>query len=511
MTSFRAICLIAFCLTALAARAGHAAVLTSPVKVSGGAVAGLHADGLNTYLGIPFAAPPVGNLRWRAPQAVPPWQGVREARDFSAACAQTAVWMTEAKSEDCLYLNVWAPEHATRLPVIVWIHGGGYYGGSGKYSAGNLAKRGAIVVSMNYRLGVLGFFAHPELSAESPDHASGNQALLDQIAALRWVKDNIAAFGGDPSRVTIMGESSGSESVAILIASPLAKGLFQRAIAESGNDSMPINAEEKVRFQYKADAEASGLAFATAAGAPHLAELRSLSVEALHQQAWKARTAVEGHVLQQDLSTTYRNHLQNDVPLLMGWNAEEGRDLTQEIAHIGNLSADHVRGLVAMLLGRAPSDALLANYPGIVDAKPSRAAIDQLMTDWWGWRMAYWAGLQAKYGKSSSYLYFFAHQPAEPLTPCSYSCGAGHGSEIPYVFDNLGLDQRPWSSADRQLSARLADTWIHFASTGSPNKKELPAWPAYDGSQATVQRFGNAEELKRFPLPDFSVFPQLAN
>ena len=507
MVHFRAVSLVASCLFACAA---HAAELTSPVKVTGGEVAGLQADALKTYLGIPFAAPPVGNLRWKAPQPVVPWKGVKEVRDFSPACAQTAVWMPEQKSEDCLYLNVWTPEKARNLPVIVWIHGGGYYGGAGKYGAGNLARRGAIVVSMNYRLGIFGFFAHPELSAESPDRASGNQAILDQIAALRWVKSNIAAFGGDPGRVTIMGESSGSESVAILVATPLAKGLFHRAIAESGNDSMPINAEEENRFERKAGAEAKGQAFAKAAGAQNLAELRAMSVETLHKTAWSPRTVVEGHVLREDLTTTFRHHRQNDVPLLAGWNAEEGKDLTQEIAHIDDLNADHVRGMVATLLGRAPSDALVAAYPGLVDAKPKRAAIDQLMNDWWGWRMVRWAELQAKYGQSKPYVYFFAHLPAEPLTPCAYGCRAGHGAEIPYVFYNLDQDKRPWTSADRQLATRLADTWVNFASTGNPNGKGLPAWPAFNGSMASVQRIGDEVQLKAHPLPDFSVFPQLA-
>jgi para-nitrobenzyl esterase len=509
MMHYRAIALVALCMATLASHAEPAAAPTRPVKVTGGEVAGLQADGLRTYLGIPFAAPPVGKLRWRAPQPVVPWTGVKQVRDFAPACAQTAVWLHETKSEDCLYLNVWAPEKAKNLPVIVWLHGGGYYGGSGKYPAGNLARRGAVIVSMNYRLGIFGFFSHPELTAESPDKASGNQALQDQIAALRWVRDNISAFGGDPGRVTIMGESSGSESVAILVASPLAKGLFHRAIGESGNDSMPINAEDNRRFDVLATAEANGVTFTKAVGAKNLAELRTMSVETLHGQAWKPRTAVDGHVLREDMTTTYRNHRQNDVPLLLGWNAEEGKDLTQEISHIGDLAPEHVRFMVASFLGHPPSDALLANYPGILNAKPERAAIDQLMTDWWGWRMAYWAGLQAKYGKTKPYVYFFAHQPAEPLTPCSYGCGAGHGAEIPYVFYNLDLDPRPWTAADRQLATRLADTWINFARTGSPNGNGLPNWTAFDGSMATVQRIGNEARLKRYPLPDFSEFPQL--
>ncbi|WP_353401548.1 carboxylesterase/lipase family protein [Duganella hordei] len=479
--------------------------LTSPVKVTGGEITGLRAGTLNTYLGVPFAAPPVGNLRWRAPQAVVPWQGVKEAGSYAAACAQTAPWITNPKSEDCLYLNVWAPEKAKRLPVIVWIHGGGYYGGTAAqplYNGANLAQRGAVVVTVNYRLGIFGFFAHPELTAESPDKASGNQGMLDQIAALRWVKNNIAALGGDPDRVTIVGESSGGESVAILVASPLAKGLFQRAIAESGNDAMPINAKENSQFDRKT-AEAEGLAAGKAMGAEHLAALRALSVEALQKAAWSPRTIVDGRLLREDLTSTYRNHRQNDVPLLVGWNAEEGKDLAPEILGTSDFTAARHRELVAKLLGHAPSDAVLAAYPGATDVQ-AKASLVQLTNDWWGWRMAHWAGLQAKYGRAKPYVYFFAHQPAQPENPCGYGCGAGHGAEIQYVFDNLHLDRRAWTTADRQLASRLADTWVNFARTGSPNGKGLPAWPAYDGTAASVLRIGGEAQLKANPLPAFS-------
>jgi para-nitrobenzyl esterase len=511
MTTFRAIDLFALftlSLAALSSASSHADELTSPVKVTGGDIAGLQAGKMKTYLGVPYAAPPVGDLRWRAPQAVRPWQGVRQARSFSAACAQTAEWVTHRKSEDCLYLNIWAPQATEKLPVLVWIHGGGYYGGTAAqdgFNGANLAARGAIVVTMNYRLGIFGFFSHPELAAESPQKASGNQGILDQIAALRWVKNNIAALGGDPQRVTIMGESAGGESVAILVASPLAKGLFQRAIAESGNDGFPMTAAENHRFVGRKGAEANGLAFAKAAGASKLADLRAMDVATLHKQAWSPRTLVDGHVLIEDLTTTYRNHRQNDVPLLVGWNAEEGKDLAPEILGTSEFTAARHRELIASLLGRAPSGDVLSIYPGATDAQAA-ASLNQLATDWWGWRMAHWAGLQTTYGSAKSYVYFFAHHPAPPLTPCGYGCGAGHGAEIPYVFDNLAQDKRPWTAADRQLAARLAATWVNFARTGSPNGAGLPSWPAYDGSPATIVRIGEEAELKVHALPDLSLF-----
>jgi para-nitrobenzyl esterase len=478
------------------------AVRAEPVQVTGGAVEGEPIGALTRYLGIPFAAPPVGALRWRAPQPVVPWSGVKQARSFSPACAQTAVWITLPKSEDCLYLNVWTPaQAAAKLPVIVWIYGGGYYGGTAAqplYDGANLARRGAVVVTINYRLGIWGFFAHPELAAESPDHVSGNQGIADQIAALRWVKDNIASFGGDPGRVTIMGESAGAGSVAILIASPQAKGLFQRAIAESGSDIFNSQYDRK-------GAEAKGVALAKSAGARNLAELRGMSVEELHKQAWSPRAIIDGHVLREDLPTAYRNHRQNDVPLLAGWNAEEGRDLAPEILGTSDFNAANRRALMGQLLGRAPSDALLAAYPAATDAQ-AKPNIDRFTSDWWGWRTTYWAGLQARHARSTSYVYFFAHLPAEPATPCGYGCGPGHGAEVRYVFDNLGQDPRRWTSADLALADRLAATWVNFAATGNPNGKGLPAWPAFDGTKATVLKIGDEAQLKAYPLPDFNLF-----
>ncbi|TFW29276.1 carboxylesterase/lipase family protein [Duganella callida] len=493
----RAIGLVALCLAAASA----AAESTAPVRVTGGEIAGLRAGGLNTYFGIPYAAPPVGELRWREPQPVVPWKGVRQAGSFAPACAQTAVWITETKSEDCLYLNIWAPRQADKLPVIFWIHGGGYYGGSGAqkgYDGTNLAGRGAVVVTINYRLGIFGFFAHPELTAESPVHASGNQGLLDQVAALKWVKENVAAFGGDPDRVMIVGESAGAASVAILMASPLGKGLFQSAIGESGNFAAPNSAVDSP-FDSKAGG-AKGLALAKSVGARDLRALRAMSVADLHKPSWKSDVVVDGYLLREDMTTTYRNHRQNDVPLLVGWNAEEGKDLAPEILGTSEFTTARHRELAARLLGYAPSSALLAAYPGATDAQ-AKTSIDKLTTDWWGWRMIYWADLQARYGRSPAYAYFFSHQPATPATPCGYGCGAGHGAEIRYVFDNLAQDPRAWTGTDRQLADRLATTWVNFARSGNPNGKGLPAWPRYTGDQATVLRIGGQHQL-----PDFALF-----
>jgi para-nitrobenzyl esterase len=270
---------------------------------------------------------------------------------------------------------------------------------------------------------------------------------------------------------------------------------------------MPIDAGENALFDRKA-AERDGIAFAKAVGAAHLADLRALSVAALQTPAWSPHPIVDGHLLREDLTTTYRNHRQNDVPLLAGWNAEEGKDLAPELVGTDKFTAARHKTLVTKLLGHAPSAAVLAAYPGATDAQ-AKASIDRLTNDWWGWRTWYWASLQAHFGKARPYLYYFAHRPAEPATPCGYGCGAGHGVEIQYVFDHLGQDPRPWSAYDRQLANRLADTWAAFARTGSPNGKGLPDWPAFDGTPATIQRIGDAVDLQaRGKLPDFSLFGQ---
>jgi para-nitrobenzyl esterase len=507
--------LLAYALAGLAfpaARPVLAERSTLPVKVSGGEIVGTDDGTLKTYLGVPFAAPPVGALRWRRPQPVVAWRGVRKTHAFSAACAQTADWISNPKSEDCLYLNIWAPAKARKLPVIVWIHGGGMYGGTAAvpvHNGANLAKRGAIVVTMNYRLGIFGFFALPELSVETPEHVSGNQGILDQIAALRWVRNNIAAFGGDPDRVTIMGNSAGSESVAILVASPLAKGLFQRAIGESGNDAMPIRPDDDHRFDHEAAAEAKGAAFAKAIGAEHLADLRKLSVAELHKQAWLPRVHVDGYLLRADLTTIYRNHQQNDVPLLVGWTAEEGKDLVGEYVDTRDSTAAKHEDQITKITGLPPSATLLTAYPGTTDAE-AVASLAQLTNDWWGWRMEHWAALQAQYGRSKSYLYYFAHRPTAPSTPCNWGCGAGHGVDIQYMFDNLAIDPRSWTPQDKQLATRLADTVVRFARTGNPAGTGSVRWPAFDGSKDTILTIGNEAELKAHPLPDFSPFDRPA-
>jgi len=480
----------------------------APVRVEGGLIAGTGDDGVERFFGVPYAAPPIGDLRWRAPRPVKAWPGVRAARAFSPVCRQTAPWITDPQSEDCLYLNIWAPRAAKKLPVMVWIHGGGFFGGAGSqagYDGTRLTRQGVIVVTLNYRLGIFGFFAHPELSAESPDKASGNQGILDQIAALRWVQRNITAFGGDPTRVTVMGESAGAISVAALVASPLAKGLFQRAIAESGNDGVPLDPSENMMFD-RTQAEAEGSAFAKGVNAGHLADLRAIDADTLIRKSWAPRTIVDHHVLREDMTTTYRAHRQNDVPIMVGWNADEGKDLAPEILATSVFTAAGHSALLARLLGHTPSARVLADYPAATDAE-AQASIFHFTTDFWGWRMWRWADLQAQARSSKPYVYYFVHSPAEPATPCGYGCNAGHGAEIRHVFDQLDQDPRAWSPGDRQLTREIVGYWTNFAKTGDPNGIGLPAWPAFSGAKASVRRLGTAVEIQeRGALPDFDSF-----
>lgn len=472
-----------------------------------GAAMGVATDGVETFLGVPYAAPPVGKLRWRAPQPSKPWRGVRQATAFGPACAQTADWIKERKSEDCLYLNIWAPTRpaTAKLPVMVWIHGGGFFGGSGAqglYDGTRLARRGVIVVTINYRLGIFGFFAHPELTAR--EHVTGNQGLLDQIAALRWVRRNIGAVGGDPRRVTIMGESAGSESVAILTSSPLAAGLFQRAIAESGNDGSPLTPAEAADFSPKA-AEAAGVALGQRLDRSSIEALRGVPADELLRQPWSPLPDVDGMLIREDMNGAYRGGHANRVPLLVGWNSNEGVDLAPEILGTDKLTAANYETLVTKLLRHSPTPAFRAAYPARDDAE-ARTSLERLITNWWGWRMWSLAQLHHKFAGRPVFAYYFVHWPAEPDGPCGYGCKAGHGAEIRFAFDQLGAEKRAWTRADRLLAEQMATYWTNFAKTGDPNGPGVPRWRAFDGKGASVKRLGTADEIaKRGALPDFDL------
>ncbi len=485
------------------------AAVTEPVRVENGLVSGVPGElrGVRVFKGIPFAAPPIGPLRWHAPMPAPAWTGVRAADTFSANCMQRAAGggafpphggdrSATTMSEDCLYLNVYtgAADPSDRRPVMVWIHGGSLRSGAGAiYEGEELARKGVVVVvTVNYRLGLFGFFAHPELTRESAHHASGNYALLDQIAALQWVKKNIAAFGGDPTRVTIFGESAGSWSVNYLTATPLAKGLFQRAIGESGGEFAP---ERSLR-----EAETAGVAFARSLGADSLAALRARSAEELGDAGRSLTGAnVDGWVLPQDVQTTFSQGKQNDVPTLVGSNADEGTIFTRDT------TAEAFRDESRRRYG-PDADAFLKLYPFTSDAEAESAAAASMRDFTFGWEMRTWARAARDTGHANVYLYFFSRVPPGPTAA---RVGAQHGAEIPYVFNWVNgryATDTPWEDVNRTLADLVSSYWVNFAATGDPNGSGLPAWPIYDARAERVMLFGDtvtAGSLPHGPALDF--------
>jgi para-nitrobenzyl esterase len=415
-------------------------------RAPAGAVQGDAANGANIFKGIPYAAPPIGPLRWRPPQALPAWAGVRPAHAFGAACIQPtprfpSIYSEDigATSEDCLTLNIWAPANAHNAPVFFWIHGGALAGGSSKealYDGAQMAARGVIVVSINYRLGILGFLAHPQLSAESPDGVSGNYGLLDQIQALHWVRDNIAAFGGDAANVTIAGESAGGLSVMYLMAAPSARGLFAKAIAES---AYMVSAQELKRQSYGTPAaEETGARVAAALQAPNLAALRAANAQALTDGATALGffpfLTIDGHVLTDQLVNVFDRGAQAHVPLLAGFNSGEIRSLRVLAPPAPTNAADYERVIHARYGDLAGE--YLRLYPG---ANLEESVIANTRDALYGWTAERLVRKQASIGEPS-FLYLFDHGYA---AADAMHLHGFHGSELPYVWDNLGASARP--------------------------------------------------------------------
>ena len=473
-----------------------------------GTIAGIRAKEVTVYKGVPFAAPPVGDLRWRAPVHAAPWTGTRKADAFAPACMQVGVSMPgetpPAVSEDCLYLNIWTPAKTAHehRPVVVWIYGGGYINGSASmplYWGDRLAQKGVIVVTIAYRLGPLGFLALPELTRESPHHSSGNYGLMDQIAALGWIQRNIAAFGGDPKCVTIAGQSSGSISVSILMASPLAKGLFQRAIGESGGLFEPLQLAPKYLL---ANAERDGDKYAVSLGAASLKELRQLPATLLTGNAGGiVHPVIEPYVLPISPYEAFASGLQNDVPLLIGSNSDEGRalvDVTHTTAATFASDLEHS-------VGQLPP-ALLAAYPHATDEEARQAQLGLERDIRFGWDMWAWARLQSGTGKSSVFYYSFRQRPPFPAGSMYEGWGASHFAELWYVFDHLDQSPWNWTAADRKLAEEMSSYWVNFARAGDPNGPDLPSWSAfaraskvqYLGDPITVGGVANVEGLEVF-------------
>ncbi len=469
------------------------APLAEPVRVEGGLVEGTVEDGITVYRGIPFAAPPVGDLRWRPPQPVESWEGVLRADSFAPACPQMQLnfpgFPQGEMSEDCLYLNIWTPAESpdAKLPVMVWIYGGGFALGSTSmptYNGAEISKKGVILVSVAYRVGPLGFLVHPELTAESENKTSGNYGLMDQIAGLEWVQRNIAAFGGDPDRVTIFGESAGGISVSMLAASPRTKGLFHGAISESGASFAPARtAREEDSMQLLAGAEAAGVEFAERMGASSLAELR-----ALDPAAWEEDPAaqmggfwpiIDGHAIADDQYVLYEEGMYNDVPVLIGTNSDEGSMFVRPTTPDQYVAGTRRRfGPFA--------DRMLELYPAQTEAATHRALADIFRDAGFAWHTWAWARLQSETGKSKVFVYYFDQkQPASPFPMPFQSEGAPHGSEIGYVFKQLDPG-RQWTDADRALSELMATYWTNFAKFGDPNGEGVPQWPVFEEGEPTV-------------------------
>lgn len=463
-----------------------------PVQVEGGEVRGVEEDGLTVYRGIPFAAPPVGDLRWKSPQPVKPWDGVREATKFAASPMQGGN-PPAGKSEDCLYLNVWTPAKSAdeRVPVLVWIYGGGFAAGTTAdrtCSGEQLAKKGVVLVSIAYRVGTLGFLAHPELSEENPNQVSGNYGLLDLIAGLQWVRNNIEAFGGDPKQITIFGESAGGISVSMLCASPQAKGLFDGAISQSGGSFGPPRPTTYPGENMKrlAEAEDAGLAYAESAGARSLAELRKIPADQL--PAGRGWPIIDGWVIPDDQHKLYQAGKFNDLPVLVGYNSDEGQ---------GFFSAPtrqaHVDGVKERFGPFA--DRLLEAYPvGSDDAVP-HSARNLLRDAAFGWHTWSWARLHRLKGDSDSYLYFFDQRADEPE-----DAGSPHGQDVAYVFQHLHPSDERTTKSDREISEAMATYWTNFAKRGDPNGEGVPKWPVFDPEKPTVMHFNKTPQVG--PVPD---------
>jgi para-nitrobenzyl esterase len=457
--------------------ASTAAAAASPVRATPttGAVEGAVApSGIRTFKGIPYAAAPVGDLRWKAPQPHARWSGVRKADNFGPRCMQLPlfsdmVFRSNGMSEDCLYLNVWTPaaDAKARLPVLVYFYGGGFQAGDGsepRYDGESMARQGIVALTVNYRVGVFGFFAHPELSAESPHKASGNYGLLDQAAALQWVRANIAAFGGDPARVTIAGESAGSYSVSAQMASPLSRHLIAGAIGESGS-LMGLSPLPTLR-----ESEQKGLQFAERAGAASLAHLRALPPQALLDALGKDRNAhfsanVDGYLLPEAPGAIYAGGKQAKVPLLAGWNAEEGS--AGAILGAGDVSEQRFMTALHGLYGEHATDARRA-YAGDIAQAARELASDRFI----GFGTWKWLELHARTSGQPVYRYYYTH-------PRPGTQGATHSAEIEYALGNLdGNKVFAWTAADHEVSRHMQAYFANFIKTGNPNGTGLAAWPA---------------------------------
>ena len=469
----------------------------SPVKVNEGLLQGSVENGLTIYKGIPFAAPPVGELRWRAPQPAAKWDGLRQADKFAPEPMQGGNPVS-GKSEDCLYLNVWTPAKSPRdkVPVLVWIYGGGFnFGGTAEpnYNGEKLAKKGVVLVSIAYRVGQLGFLAHPGLSAENPNHVSGNYGLLDMIAGLKWIKENIAAFGGDPDKVTIFGESAGGIAVSMLCASPLAKGLFQGAISESGGSFGPTRTTTFPGENMKSlrDAEIAGAAYVTGAGFSSIADLRKVEADKLPAVRGLAWPITDGWVLPGDQYKLYEAGNYNQTPILVGYNSDEGASFSPPKPPEDYIAA------VKNRYGQF-ADELIKAYPAGTGTV-AKTARDLSRDAAFGWHTWSWARLQANKSKSKVFYYYFDQHPDYPEGSPRAGYGSPHGQEVAYVFGTLVTSSPQTSKTDLDISDTMGTYWTNFAKYGDPNGLGEPRWLSFNDSHPVVMYFSQTAHTGPVP------------
>ncbi|MDB5009453.1 MAG: carboxylesterase [Mucilaginibacter sp.] len=477
----------------------------SPIKIETGLITGVKSKNSDViaYKGVPFALPPVKELRWKAPQPAKPWTGIRKCATYGPDPVQNppkpmSMWSEEflipkesIRSEDCLYLNVWTTAKPTqeKRPVLVWIYGGGFNSGGADvpiYDGEATATKGIVFVSFNYRVGIFGSFAHPELTKESGYSASGNYGLLDQIAALKWVQKNIAAFGGDPENVTIAGQSAGSMSVNCLIASPLAKNLFQKAIAESG--ASMVGSVRGMRNLQQATEQ--GITIAQTLKTTTLADLRNIPAEDLQNRAKGAfGPIVDGYVLPEAIPATFAANKQNNVMLLTGWNENEGM-------LYGTLkNAEDFRKQAEQTYG-ANAGLFLTYYPANTEDEATSSQYKLSKDIMFGIQNYTLANVESERG-TKVYVYRFTHKV--PGTGIYENIGAFHTGEVGYAYDNLKFINRPWQPADHELAHTISSYWANFIKYGNPNGKGLPNWPSYTTNSNQIMILGDTPTAKALP------------
>lgn len=480
------------------------------VSVEGGQISGKMDDSgqVKIFKGIPFSAAPLGDLRWKAPQAVQPWEGIRVCTENPAAPMQNPpvpffAWSaeflipTEPISEDCLYLNIWTAAEKTdeKRPVLVWIYGGGFGSGGNTvplYDGEDLAKKGIVVVNINYRVGILGFLAHPDLSAENSDQTSGNYGILDQIAALEWVKKNITAFGGDPENVTIAGQSAGAFSVNALVVSPKAKGLFHKAIAQSGG----IISRNNGLVSGLEGAEARGKQL-TDTLEISLADLRRIPADSLLKLPGRFAPVFDGKVLP-SARQAFEEGRFSDVPLLTGWNADDrvsGNPPTSPKEFLADAKKQYG--------GRAGEYLQLFPAGNELELQQTLNTIGVLG---FGFQNYTWARLQTEKGQKDAYLYYFTRVP-----PGEPNFGAFHSAEFSYALHTLRNWNRPFEQADYKLEETMSDYWVNFVKTGNPNGAGLPEWPIFDPENPLVIELGTEVKTRAMPYWEQMKFMESIN